>query len=104
MNIVAVVGLGYVGLPLAVEFGKKHRTIGYDLSPTRSITIKNISTRPEKSQPRNFGHQSTSRLPLTQQNYRWPTILLLLSQRRWTSRISPISGRLLAPVKRSENI
>ena len=32
MNVVAVVGLGYVGLPLAVEFGKKIRTIGYDLS------------------------------------------------------------------------
>jgi len=32
MNVVAVVGLGYVGLPLAVEFGKKMRTIGYDLS------------------------------------------------------------------------
>jgi UDP-N-acetyl-D-galactosamine dehydrogenase len=30
--IVAVVGLGYVGLPLAVEFGKQRRTIGYDLS------------------------------------------------------------------------
>jgi len=30
--IVAVVGLGYVGLPLAVEFGKKYETIGYDLS------------------------------------------------------------------------
>ncbi len=29
---VALVGLGYVGLPLAVEFGKKFRTIGYDLS------------------------------------------------------------------------
>lgn len=29
---VAVVGLGYVGLPLAVEFGKKFRTVGYDLS------------------------------------------------------------------------
>jgi UDP-N-acetyl-D-galactosamine dehydrogenase len=29
---VAVVGLGYVGLPLAVEFGKKHRTLGYDRS------------------------------------------------------------------------
>ena len=25
--VVAVVGLGYVGLPLAVEFGKKYRTI-----------------------------------------------------------------------------
>jgi UDP-N-acetyl-D-galactosamine dehydrogenase len=31
-RVVAVVGLGYVGLPLAVEFGKHHRTIGYDLS------------------------------------------------------------------------
>jgi UDP-N-acetyl-D-galactosamine dehydrogenase len=30
--VVAVVGLGYVGLPLAVEFGKKYQTIGYDLS------------------------------------------------------------------------
>jgi UDP-N-acetyl-D-galactosamine dehydrogenase len=29
---IAVVGLGYVGLPLAVEFGKKFRTIGIDLS------------------------------------------------------------------------
>lgn len=32
MDTVAVVGLGYVGLPLAVEFGKKTRTIGFDLS------------------------------------------------------------------------
>ena len=32
MSVVAVIGLGYVGLPLAVEFGKKCRTIGYDLS------------------------------------------------------------------------
>jgi UDP-N-acetyl-D-galactosamine dehydrogenase len=29
---IAVVGLGYVGLPLAVEFGKTHRTIGFDMS------------------------------------------------------------------------
>jgi UDP-N-acetyl-D-galactosamine dehydrogenase len=32
---IAVVGLGYVGLPLAVEFGKKFRTIGYDLSEAK---------------------------------------------------------------------
>ena len=32
MSIIGVVGLGYVGLPLAVEFGKKQRTIGFDLS------------------------------------------------------------------------
>ena len=28
MSTVAVIGLGYVGLPLAVEFGKIHETIG----------------------------------------------------------------------------
>ena len=33
--VVAVVGLGYVGLPLAVEFGKRQRTIGYDQSRER---------------------------------------------------------------------
>jgi UDP-N-acetyl-D-galactosamine dehydrogenase len=32
MRTVAVVGLGYVGLPLAVAFGKKFPTIGFDLS------------------------------------------------------------------------
>ncbi len=32
MTTVAVVGLGYVGLPLAVEFGKKFKTLGFDLS------------------------------------------------------------------------
>jgi len=32
MTVIAVIGLGYVGLPLAVEFGKKYRTIGFDLS------------------------------------------------------------------------
>jgi UDP-N-acetyl-D-galactosamine dehydrogenase len=35
MTTVAVVGLGYVGLPLAVEFGKKYRTIGFDLSEAK---------------------------------------------------------------------
>lgn len=31
-NTIAVLGLGYVGLPLVVEFGKKIRTIGFDIS------------------------------------------------------------------------
>src|SRR3954462_8435052 len=34
-DVVAVVGLGYVGLPLAVEFGKKRTTIGFDLSTAK---------------------------------------------------------------------
>ncbi|HMH16823.1 MAG TPA: nucleotide sugar dehydrogenase, partial [Burkholderiales bacterium] len=40
MSVVAVVGLGYVGLPLAVEFGKKFRTIGYDLSESKVASYR----------------------------------------------------------------
>lgn len=36
----AIVGLGYVGLPLAVEFGKKYSTVGYDLNTERVIELK----------------------------------------------------------------
>ncbi len=32
---IAVIGLGYVGLPLAVEFGKKFKTIGFDINENR---------------------------------------------------------------------
>ena len=37
---VAIIGLGYVGLPLAVEFGKKITTIGYDISQSRIDELK----------------------------------------------------------------
>lgn len=40
-TVVAVVGLGYVGLPLAVEFGKKYRTLGYDLSEAKIASYRN---------------------------------------------------------------
>lgn len=32
---IAIVGLGYVGLPLAVEFGKRYETIGFDVNAAR---------------------------------------------------------------------
>jgi len=32
---IAVIGLGYVGLPLAVEFGKKYPTLGFDINQSR---------------------------------------------------------------------
>ena len=35
LSVVGIVGLGYVGLPLAVEFGKKRRTIGFDVSAAK---------------------------------------------------------------------
>ena len=41
-TVVAVIGLGYVGLPLAVEFGKKYKTIGYDHAETKITSYKNF--------------------------------------------------------------
>mgnify|MGYP003638568980 CR=1 FL=1 len=32
---IAVIGLGYVGLPLAVEFAKKYKVVGFDINPER---------------------------------------------------------------------
>jgi len=37
---IAIIGLGYVGLPLAVEFSKQYETIGFDISNTRIQELK----------------------------------------------------------------
>ncbi len=37
---ISVIGLGYVGLPVAVTFGKVHRTIGFDINPVRIAELK----------------------------------------------------------------
>ena len=45
MNInkvnIAIIGQGYVGLPLAIEFGKKYPTIGFDINTKRIDDLKN---------------------------------------------------------------
>ena len=44
MNIssgpMAVVGLGYVGLPLAVEFGKQREVVGFDINADRILELQ----------------------------------------------------------------
>jgi UDP-N-acetyl-D-galactosamine dehydrogenase len=37
---IAVIGLGYVGLPLAVEFGKKRSVVGFDIDPARIAELQ----------------------------------------------------------------
>ena len=37
---VAIIGLGYVGLPLAVEFGKKRKVVGFDINAKRVAELK----------------------------------------------------------------
>jgi UDP-N-acetyl-D-galactosamine dehydrogenase len=37
---IGIIGLGYVGLPLAVEFGKRYPTVGFDISETRVTELR----------------------------------------------------------------
>lgn len=58
MSVIAVVGLGYVGLPLVIEFGKHSRTIGFDIAkdkvakcqagtdPSRELSDEEMSHSP----------------------------------------------------------
>jgi len=49
---IGVIGLGYVGLPLAVEFGKRYPTVGFDIKPERVAELEagndsTLETSPE---------------------------------------------------------
>ncbi len=54
----AIIGLGYVGLPLAVEFGRKYPTLGFDINKDRIEALKGDSIRLWKSQRKNLVRQS----------------------------------------------
>ncbi len=40
MKEITIIGLGYVGLPLAIEFGKKFNVLGFDISKSRVYELK----------------------------------------------------------------
>lgn len=50
MSVVAVLGLGYVGLPLVIEFGKLGRTIGFDIVPDK-VAKCSAGTDPSREIP-----------------------------------------------------
>ena len=51
IKTIGIIGLGYVGLPLAVEFGKKYKTFGYDINISR---IKNLKKNIDNNKKINF--------------------------------------------------
>ena len=61
---VAVIGLGYVGLPLAVEFGKKRSVVGFDINQKRIAELQSghdhtLETEPEELQAASYLRFST---------------------------------------------
>lgn len=56
---IAIIGLGYVGLPLAVEFGKQRQVVGFDINPNRVAELQNgqdhtLECDPEELSQANF--------------------------------------------------
>jgi UDP-N-acetyl-D-galactosamine dehydrogenase len=47
----AIIGLGYVGLPLAVEFGKKRKVVGFDISAKRVAELRAGNDRTLEVEP-----------------------------------------------------
>ncbi|UPK72771.1 nucleotide sugar dehydrogenase [Chitinophaga filiformis] len=49
--MIAVIGLGYVGLPLAIEFAKQYKVLGFDINETR---VKELSNGQDKTREANI--------------------------------------------------
>jgi len=49
---IAVIGLGYVGLPLAIEFAKKHHVLGFDIDKERITELINGIDRTQEADPK----------------------------------------------------
>lgn len=48
---IAIIGLGYVGFPLAVEFGKQYPTLGFDIDATRISELNRGYDRTQEVMP-----------------------------------------------------
>jgi UDP-N-acetyl-D-galactosamine dehydrogenase len=46
---IAIIGLGYVGLPLAIEFGKKYKVLGFDINQNRVSELKSGQDRTKEA-------------------------------------------------------
>jgi UDP-N-acetyl-D-glucosamine/UDP-N-acetyl-D-galactosamine dehydrogenase len=67
---VAVIGLGYVGLPLAVEFGKTRPTIGFDISPDRIEELRAGRDKTKEVDPAELREAKHLRFSCTQADLR----------------------------------
>jgi len=56
---IAIIGLGYVGLPLAVEFGRKYAVLGFDINEERILELKNGYDRTQEVSEQDLKHLSS---------------------------------------------
>jgi UDP-N-acetyl-D-galactosamine dehydrogenase len=64
----AIIGLGYVGLPLAIEFGKKRNVLGFDINHKRVQELKNFYDKTLEVGPEDFQESINLKFTSNQRN------------------------------------
>lgn len=77
MNTIAIIGLGYVGLPLAVEFGKKYPTIGFDINKNRIDELISGVDRTNEVDSRELSYSRNLKLSNNIEDLRSATIYIV---------------------------
>ena len=72
----AVIGLGYVGLPIALEFAKRIIVIGFDINASR-VGMMQRGEDPSRNSALLISKTATSNLPATSTTSKRPRFLLL---------------------------
>jgi UDP-N-acetyl-D-galactosamine dehydrogenase len=60
---IAIIGLGYVGLPLAIEFGKKYKVLGFEINKGRIEELETGMDRTNEADLEVLQHERSRILP-----------------------------------------
>ncbi len=74
---IAVIGLGYVGLPLAVEFGKHRSTLGFDINPGRIAELQGGQDHTLECSPEELAEARHLRFSATASDLRSCTLFIV---------------------------
>jgi UDP-N-acetyl-D-galactosamine dehydrogenase len=76
-NKIAIIGLGYVGLPLALAFGEKFNTVGFDINKDRIKELKKKNDSNLLSKRKSFYKSKKLKFSLDQQDLRNANIFII---------------------------
>ncbi|MDT8271982.1 MAG: Vi polysaccharide biosynthesis UDP-N-acetylglucosamine C-6 dehydrogenase TviB, partial [Desulfomonilia bacterium] len=74
---IAVIGLGYVGLPLAVEFGKRYPTVGFDINAIRIDELNRKIDRTREVRPEEIDAAEHLHLTCDENDLRESTVFIV---------------------------
>lgn len=94
---ICVIGLGYVGLPLAIEFGKKFETVGYDKDFLRVKNLRNKIDSNAEIPKKSFSQLNKILFTTKVENIRASNFYIITVPTPITKKKNPILKLLLMP-------